>query len=133
MSEIKKCPNLLRGGGSAFLKNVWNSKMSQFGQRGGQHFSKMSEIQKCPKGRRGTNWDIVPNFLDFLFWCLPLGYVRLNWGWVGVLTNLNPLDQMRNICKRNILIRGLEVGEVIPFPDWIIFPFGLKLQSSVEA
>ena len=27
--------------------------MSQFGQRGGQHFSKMSEIQKCPKCRRG--------------------------------------------------------------------------------
>ena len=52
MSEIQKCPNLVRGGG-------------------GQHFSKMSEIQKCPKGQRGgevnPNWDIVPNFLDFLF------------------------------------------------------------------
>ena len=52
MSEIQKCPNLVKGGG-------------------GQHFSKMSEIQKCPKGRRGgglnLNWDIVPNFLDFLF------------------------------------------------------------------
>ena len=51
MSEIQKCPNLVRGGG--------------------QHFSKMSEIQKCPKGQRGgrvnPNWDIVPNFLDFLF------------------------------------------------------------------
>ena len=51
MSEIQKCPNLVRGGG--------------------QHFSKMSEIQKCPKGRRGggvnPNLDIVPNFLDFLF------------------------------------------------------------------
>ena len=45
MSEIQKCPKLLRGGG--------------------QHFSKMSEIQKCPKGRRGTNWDIVPNFSIF--------------------------------------------------------------------
>ena len=29
MSEIQKCPNLVRGGG--------------------QHFSKMSQIQKCPK------------------------------------------------------------------------------------
>ena len=52
MSEIQKGPNLVRGGG-------------------GQHFSKMSQIQKCPKGRRGgvvnPNWDIVPNFLDFLF------------------------------------------------------------------
>ena len=51
MSEIQKCPNLVR--------------------RGGQHFSKMSQIQKCPKGRKGggvnPNWDIVPNFLDFLF------------------------------------------------------------------
>ena len=34
MSEIQKCPNLVRGGGD-------------------QHFSKMSEIQKCPKCRRG--------------------------------------------------------------------------------
>ena len=55
MSEIQKCPNLVREGGvSTFFKNV-----------------KMSEIQKCPKGRRGggvnPNWDIVPNFLDFLF------------------------------------------------------------------
>ena len=52
MSEIQKCPNLVRGGG-------------------GQYFSKMSQIQKCPKGRKGggvnPNWDIVPNFLDFLF------------------------------------------------------------------
>ena len=50
MSEIQKCPNLVRGGVNIF--------------------------QKCPKfknvpkvGRRGVNpnWDIVPNFLDFLF------------------------------------------------------------------
>ena len=34
MSEIQKCPNLVKGGG-------------------GQHFSKLSEIQKCPKVRRG--------------------------------------------------------------------------------
>ena len=34
MSEIQKCPNLVRGGG--------------------QHFSKMSQIQKCPKGRKGS-------------------------------------------------------------------------------
>ena len=57
MSEIQKCPNLVRGGG-------------------GQHFSKMSQIQKCPKGRKGggvnPNWDIVPIFLDFLFLHLPL-------------------------------------------------------------
>ena len=50
MSEIQKCPNLVRGGGD-------------------QHFSKMPEIQKCPKCRRGggvnPNWDIVPNFLVF--------------------------------------------------------------------
>ena len=48
MSEIQKCPNLVRGGG-------------------GQHFSIMSEIQKCPKGGVNPNWDIVPNFLDFPF------------------------------------------------------------------
>ena len=60
-----------------FIRNVGNSKMSQFGQRGGgQHFSKMSQIQKCPKfknvpnvrgGGVNPNWDIVPNFLAFLF------------------------------------------------------------------
>ena len=48
MSEIQKCPNLVRGWGR------------------GQHFSKMSEIQKCPKCPN-PNWDIVPNFLVFLF------------------------------------------------------------------
>ena len=55
-----------------FIRNVRNSKMSPFGQRGGgQHFSKMTEIQKCSKGQReggvSPNWDIVPHFLDFLF------------------------------------------------------------------
>ena len=44
MSEIRNCPILVRGGGSTFLRNIWNS----------------------------PNWDIIPNFLDFLFWWLPL-------------------------------------------------------------
>ena len=35
MSEIQKCPNLVRGGESAFFKNVWNSKMSQRSEGGG--------------------------------------------------------------------------------------------------
>ena len=53
MSEIQKCPNLVRreGGGSTFFKNVPNSKMSQSAEGGGFN----------------PNWDIVPNFLDFLF------------------------------------------------------------------
>ena len=59
-----------------FIRNVWNSKMSQFGQRGGSAFfinvwnSKMS--QRSKGGGVNPNWDIVPNFLDFLFWRLPL-------------------------------------------------------------
>ena len=71
MSEIQKCPNLVRGGGGQhFSKMSEIQKCPNLVRRGGQHFSKMSEIQKCPKGRRGgvnPNWDIVPNFLDFLF------------------------------------------------------------------
>ena len=53
MSEIQKCPNLVRGGGGAkFLKNVPNSKnVPKVGRGGGVN----------------PNWDIVPNFLDFLF------------------------------------------------------------------
>ena len=51
MSEIQKCPNMVRGGG--------------------QHFSKMSEIKKMSQMSKGggvnPNWDIVTNFLDFLF------------------------------------------------------------------
>ena len=49
MSEIQKGPNLVR--------------------EGVQHFSKMPEIQKCPKnqkvgGRKGNpNWDHVQNYL----------------------------------------------------------------------
>ena len=52
MSEIRKCPNLVRGGGGQHF-----SKMSEIQKcpnlvrgGGGQHFSKMSEIQKYPKG-----------------------------------------------------------------------------------
>ena len=53
MSEIQKGPNLVR--------------------EGVQHFSKMSEIQKCPKDRKveggggNPNWDLVQNYLYFLF------------------------------------------------------------------
>ena len=60
MSEIQKCPNLVRGGGeSTFFKNVPNSKMSQRSEGGGVN----------------PDWDIVPNFLDFLFWWLPYPWV----------------------------------------------------------
>ena len=52
MSEIQKCPNLVRGGG-------------------GQHFSKMSQIQKCPKGRKGGGSTLIGTlsqiFLIFYF------------------------------------------------------------------
>ena len=72
MSENQKCPNLIRGGGGATnFKKCLKLKNVPIWQRGGQHFSKMSQIQKCPKGREvggvNPNWDIVPNFLDFLF------------------------------------------------------------------
>ena len=72
MSEIKKCSNLVRGGGVNIFQKCLKFKnvpiWSEGGGGGGQHFSKMSEIQKCPKGGRGggrvnPNWDIVPNFL----------------------------------------------------------------------
>ena len=52
MSEIQKCPNLVRGGGATFFKNVPNSKMSQRSEGG---------------GGANHNWDIFQNFLDFLF------------------------------------------------------------------
>ena len=46
MSEIQKCPKLVSGGGgSTFFKNV----------------------PKVGGGGANPNWDIVPNFLDFLF------------------------------------------------------------------
>ena len=66
MSEIQKCPKLLRGGGGQHFSNMSEIQKCPNLVRGGSEFFKMSEIQKCPKGRRGTNWDIVPNFLDFL-------------------------------------------------------------------
>ena len=52
MSEIQKGPNLVR--------------------EALQHFSKMPEIQKCPKDRKvggggNPNWDLVQNYLYFLF------------------------------------------------------------------
>ena len=49
MSEIQKCPNLVRGGGVNIYK-------------------KYLKFTNVPKVRRvNPNWDIIPNFLDFLF------------------------------------------------------------------
>ena len=54
-----------------FIRNVGNSKMSQFGQRGGSTFFKNVPNSKTSERSEGgvvnPNWDIVPNFLDFLF------------------------------------------------------------------
>ena len=54
MSEIQKCPNLIRGGG------------------GGKHFSKMSEIQKSlkfPKGGGGSSlFGNFPQIFPFFFY-----------------------------------------------------------------
>ena len=53
MSEIQKCPNLVRRGGV----NI---------------FQKCLKFKNVPKvgggGGVNPNCDIVPNFLDFLFW-----------------------------------------------------------------
>ena len=52
--------------------------MSEIDQMGGvQHFSKMSEIQKCPKGRRveggvNPNWDICMPSLNLCYFNLDL-------------------------------------------------------------
>ena len=74
VSIFQKCPNLNY---FAFIlqfhlykKCLKFKNVPIWSEGGGQHFSKMSQIQKCPKGRKGgvnPNWDIVPNFLDFLF------------------------------------------------------------------
>ena len=58
MSEIQKCPNLIRGGAV------------------GQQFSKMSEIQKSLKFPRGVKpiWEFFPNF-SFFFMMAPLRLV----------------------------------------------------------
>ena len=45
MSDIKKCPNLVRG--VTFFKNVPNSKMSQRSEGGGQPL-----LGNCPKFSR---------------------------------------------------------------------------------
>ena len=55
MSEIQKCPNLIRGGG--------------------QQFSKMSEIQKSlkyPRGGGQAYLGIFPKFFRFYFMMAPL-------------------------------------------------------------
>ena len=44
MSEIQKCPNLVRGGGSTILKNVSNSKMSQRSEGGSTLIGTLSQI-----------------------------------------------------------------------------------------
>ena len=53
MSEIQNCPNLVRGGGVSIF----------------QKCLKFKNVPKVGRGGGGVNpnWDIVPNFLDFLF------------------------------------------------------------------
>ena len=52
MSEIQKCPNLVRGEGGV---NIF------------QKCPKFKNVPKVGRGGVNPNWDIVPNFLDFLF------------------------------------------------------------------
>ena len=62
MSDIQKCPNLVRGGGV----NI------------SQKYLKFKNVPKVGGGGGvNPNWDIVPNFLDFLFWRLPLQFEPL--------------------------------------------------------
>ena len=76
MSDIQKCPNLVRGGGGANIFKKCLKFKNQFDQRGGQHFSKMSEIQKCPKCRKGgggtTLIGTCPKFSRFSILTPPL-------------------------------------------------------------
>ena len=51
MSKIQKCPNLVGGGGVNIFEKC--PKFKNFPKVGG--------------GGVNPNWDIVPNFLDFLF------------------------------------------------------------------
>ena len=51
-----------------FIRNVWNYKCPNLVRGGGgQHFSKMSEIQKCPKGRRGGEGSTLFGTLSQIF------------------------------------------------------------------
>ena len=52
-AKKQKCPNFNLG----ILKT----------EGGGQHFSKMSEIQKCPKGRRGGEGSTLIGILSQIF------------------------------------------------------------------
>ena len=51
MSEIKKCPNLVKRGVSIFQKCLKFKNVPKVGGGWGDN----------------PNWDIVPTFLDFLF------------------------------------------------------------------
>ena len=54
--------------------------MSKVDQMGGQHFSKMSEIQKCPKGQRGGGQPLLghcPKFSRFSILMPPLRNIML--------------------------------------------------------
>ena len=72
MSEIQKCPNLVRGGGVNIFqkcpkfKNVPNRSE---GGRGVSIFQKCLKFKNVPNvgggGGVNPNWDIVPNFLVF--------------------------------------------------------------------
>ena len=90
-----------------FIKNVWNSKMSQFGQRGGgQHFSKMSQIQKCPKGRKGGGSTLIGTLSQIFSIFYFDGSPKPSWDWYLVFTKVKQPTSKASTTKKGPKYEG---------------------------
>ena len=99
----------------AFIKNLWNSKMSQ----------------RSEGGRVNPNWDIVPNFLDFLFWRLPFIFLILDGVW-GVFLIQTFLKNRHH--PPVFIISKLKFGHLFfSTPPTILFSFSFNLFESWDS
>ena len=90
MSEIQKCPNLVR--------------------EGGQHFSKMSEIQKCPKCRRGGEGSTQIGTLSQIF-----SFFFSDASPMNIIVHMNILVQTQHLLQYKLyLLSYLELGTAQP-------------------
>ena len=86
MSEIQKCPNLVRRGGSTFFKNVPNSKMSQRSEGGGSTLI----------------WTLSQIFSIFYF----DGSPKPSWDWYLVFTKVKQPTSKASTTKKGPKYEG---------------------------
>ena len=108
--KFQKCPNLNYF--AIILHFYLYKKCLKFknvpiwSEGGGQHFSKMSQIQKCPKGRKGGGstliWTLSQIFSIFYF----DGSPKPSWDWYLVFTKVKQPTSKASTTKKGPKYEG---------------------------